>query len=43
VLASGGFLAVTMKAETTGGFEPNRGETWLHALAKAPDEPAAAR
>jgi ubiquinone/menaquinone biosynthesis C-methylase UbiE len=83
VLAPGGVLAVTMKAGTTEGFEPNRsetwaeprffaryeggelaaaleqagfsritvsspatderGETWLHALARAPDEPAAAR
>ena len=83
VLAAGGVLAVTMKAGTSEGFEPNRsetwaeprffaryergelaaaleqagfsrvtvsppaaderGETWLHALARAPDEPAAAR
>jgi ubiquinone/menaquinone biosynthesis C-methylase UbiE len=83
VLASGGVLAVTMKAGASEGFEPNRsetwaaprfvaryeqdelaaglqeagfcrvavsppatdecGETWLHALARAPDEPAATR
>lgn len=83
VLAPGGVLAVTMKAGTGEGFEPNhsetwaeprffaryeggelaaaleqagfsrvtvwppaadeRGETWLHVLARAPDEPAATR
>jgi ubiquinone/menaquinone biosynthesis C-methylase UbiE len=83
VLAPGGVLAVTMKAGTSEGFEPNRsetwaeprffaryeggelaaaleqagfsrltvsppaadehGETWLHVLARAPDEPAATR
>jgi trans-aconitate methyltransferase len=83
VLAPGGVLAVTMKAGTSEGFEPNhsetwaeprffaryergelataleqagfsrvtvsppaadeRGEAWLHALARVPDEPAAAR
>ena len=83
VLAAGGVLAVTMKAGTSEGFEPNRsetwaeprffaryergelaaaleqagfsrvtvsppaaderGETWLHVLARAPHEPAATR
>jgi ubiquinone/menaquinone biosynthesis C-methylase UbiE len=83
VLAPGGVLAVTMKAGTSEGFEPNhsetwaeprcfaryeggelaaalqeagfsrvtvsppaadeRGETWLHVLARVPDEPAATR
>jgi ubiquinone/menaquinone biosynthesis C-methylase UbiE len=83
VLAPGGVLAVTMKAGTSEGFEPNhsetwaearffaryeggelaaaleqagfsgvtisppaadeRGETWLHVLARAPEPPAATR